>query len=127
MFKKFFILLFLFIIGSSTVYARGFDMNFPLSGESIANDTLQFYVVKDLYSILSKNYPVCSNYKVVNTQIVHYPYDVKKKNNKYIDGYWQELWTVSCCGKLIQIPVTFHINKKETKYEIDKNILRQEK
>ncbi len=126
MFKKFLIILFFFISCGVSASGRGFDMNFPLSGESIANNTLQFYVVKDLYSILSKKYPVCSDYKVVNTQIIHYPYDVKKKNNKYIDGYWQELWTVNCCGKLLQIPVTFHINKKETVFEIDKNILRQE-
>ncbi len=99
-------------------------MNFPLEGNSIANNTLQYYVVKDIYKLTSKLNPMCSNHEITNTQVVHYPYDVKKKNNKYVKGYWKELWTVNSCGKKVQIPVSFYINNKSTTYILEDSFLK---
>lgn len=101
------------------VYARGYDMNLPLPGNSIANDKLQFEVVNDIYERSIKKYPACTDYKIINTQIVHYPYDVKKKKGKYISGYWKEMWSVKACDRVFQVPLTFYLNKKKTTYVID--------
>lgn len=105
--------------------ASSYDMSLPLEGNSIANDSLQFIVLKELYPITSKLNPLCIKHKVTNTQIVHYPYDVKKKNGKYVKGYWKELWTVDYCGQKVQVPVTFQINKNSTDFEIDDNLILQ--
>ncbi len=96
-----------------------YDMNTPVEGDSIANDTLQFNVINQLYKKLSVLNSTCYDYSIKNTQLLHYPYDVKKKNNKYVKGYWKELWTVDICGSYVQIPITFYINEKETEFKID--------
>lgn len=94
-------------------------MSTPVEGNSIANDTLQYEVVKKIYENLSVKIPTCSDFNIKTTQVLHYPYDVKKKNNKYISGYWKELWTVDTCKKYTQIPVTFYIHRKNTTFVID--------
>ncbi|MCD7879834.1 MAG: hypothetical protein LUG16_07880 [Candidatus Gastranaerophilales bacterium] len=101
-------------------------MKIPVEGDSIANDSLQFYTRKEMYSFLTELYPSCTEFSVKDTQVIHYPYDVKKKNNKYIKGYWKELWSIDSCGKVTQIPVTFHIGKKETQFYIEKNLILPE-
>ncbi len=119
--KKIIIILLLCIINiHSTVFANVYSSSVPVEGMSIASDELQLKLLKDIYQITLKLNPLCSNQKVVNTQIIHFPYDVKKKNNKYVEGYWKELWSIDYCGQKVQIPVTFIITKKETLYKIDK-------
>lgn len=117
--QKLFAVCLILILGNSARAAGGYDMNTPLLGDSIASDSLQFTVVKDLYSILSSKMPYCFDYYISDTQIVHYPYDVKKKKGKYIKGYWKELWSVNACGKIIQVPLTFYIDGKNTDYFFD--------
>lgn len=112
-----FVLSLLFTVNSA--YAV-YDMTVPLEGNSIANDTLQSQVLKDIYPLSAKMNPVCLDHRVVNTQLIHYPYDVVKKNNKYVKGYWKELWTIEYCGKRLQVPITFKINKKTITYTIEK-------
>ena len=110
------------IITAGISYARGYDMNFPLPGESIANDSLQFEVVKDLYKTSAKKYPACLNFNISNTQIVHYPHDVVKKKGKFVAGYWKEIWSVKACDNVYQVPLTFYITKKKVKYAVDDGI-----
>ena len=117
--KRLFIILCLFLIGMSA-NARGFDFNFPLPGNSIANDTLQYNVLKKVYLMSEKDYPLCSDYKVTDTQLIHGPYDVVKKNDKYIKGYWKEIWTFDACSQKFQIPLTFYIKKSGTIFAIEK-------
>ncbi len=100
--------------------ARGFDFNFPLPGNSIANDALQYNVLKKVYLMSEKDYPLCSDYKVTDTQLIHGPYDVVKKNDKYIKGYWKEIWTFDACSQKFQIPLTFYIKKSGTIFAIEK-------
>jgi len=117
--NKLIIVIFILVITTGISFARGYDFNLPLPGESIANDKLQFNVVKELYEITSKKYPACLNYNISNTQIIHYPHDVVKKKGKYVSGYWRELWSVKACDSVYQVPVTFTIHKKKTTYHID--------
>ena len=70
------------MITTGISHARGFDFNFPLHGDSIANDKLQFKIVKKIYKNAYQNYPACYDFKIKDTQIVHYPYDVIKKLEK---------------------------------------------
>lgn len=121
--KKLTLLLITLTILSSNAFAQNYDFNFPLIGESIANDKLQYDVVKKIYRDTAKIYPACTSFKVKNTQIVHYPYDVEKKKGKYVSGYWKELWSIKACDKTIQIPITFYINKKKTTFIYDKTVL----
>ncbi len=102
-----------------------YNMNTPVEGASIANDILQFNVMKRIYENLSVKNPSCYAYSIKNTQVLHYPYDVKKKNNKYVKGYWQELWTVDVCGSYMQIPVLFYINGDKTDFKIDESFLQK--
>ena len=97
-----------------------YDFNLPLSGNSIANDTLQYYVLKTIYRDAIKEYPACTDFKIKDTQIVHYPYDVVKKKDKYIKGYWKEIWTVNACNNAFQVPLTFIIHKNKTDFIIEK-------
>ena len=117
------LIVFIIMLSGCLSYAQGYDMSVPIEGNSIANDTLQSKVLKDIYSITSKLNPVCLNHKVIDTQVLHYPYNVVKKDNKYIKGYWKELWTVDYCGEKVQIPVTFTINKKKTYYTVDEGMI----
>lgn len=117
--KKILCLVTFLSLTAGVVFARGYDMNFPLAGESIANDNLQHEVTTKIYQIATKKYPMCSNYNITNTQLVHYPYDVKKKNGKYITGYWKEIWSVKACDDTFQVPLTFYLNKKGARYHID--------
>ncbi len=120
--KKFLYIILLLFVTSGASFARGYDMNFPLPGESIANDRLQFEVVQDLYKEAAKKYPACLNFNVSNTQIVHYPHDVVKKKGKFVSGYWKEIWSVKACDNVYQVPLTFYIKKKTVKYAVEDGI-----
>lgn len=107
------------MILQSAIANEMYDMSTPLEGQSIASDSLQIKVLKDLYPIAAKKNSLCTNFKISDTQLLHPPYDVVKKKGEYVKGYWKELWTVDYCGEKIQIPVSFKINKKNTYYSID--------
>ena len=92
----------------------------PLKGQSIASDELQRKVLKDVYDIAFMQNSLCTNFRVSDTQLLHLPYDVVKKKNKYIKGYWKELWTVDVCGAKIQVPVNFTINREKVYYSVEK-------
>lgn len=117
--KNFSLIFFSLIITAGISYARGFDLNFPLHGDSIASDKLQFKIVKQIYKNAAQNYPACTNFNISDTQIVHYPYDVIKKDGKFVAGYWKEIWTVKACDTFYQVPLTFYIRKKRTDFVID--------
>lgn len=117
--KNLFLIVFCLIVTASISYARGFDLNFPLNGNSIASDKLQFKIVKKIYRNAAQNYPACTNFSIKDTQIVHYPYDVVKKDGKFVSGYWKEIWTVNACEEYYQVPLTFYIKKNGTDFLID--------
>ncbi len=120
--KKFLLLIMFLFITTGISYARGYDMNFPLPGESIANDSLQFEVVKELYRASAKKYPACLDFNITNTQVVHYPHDVVKKKGKFVSGYWKEIWSVKACDNVYQVPLTFYIKKRSVKYAVEDGI-----
>jgi hypothetical protein len=117
MIKQIFLLIVIFLFTSSSSFAY-FDISTPVEGNSIANDTLQFQVIKSIYENLSKHNSTCSDFKIKTTQVLHEPYDVKKKNNKYVKGYWNELWSVDVCGVTKQLPVTFYIKNQTTTFKV---------
>ncbi len=118
---KILIILFVMLCFCSFADAKGFDMNLPLPGKSIANDTLQLNVINKIYKDALKDFSSCSDFSIIDTQIVHYPYDVVKKNNKYKKGYWKEIWILNACGVKKQIPLTFYINNYKTTFSLDMN------
>lgn len=119
-FNKLIILILAIFLTLNIVQAKGFKLSVPLEGDSIANDTMQFNAVTDIYSKLIKLYPTCYDFSVENTQVMHFPYDVKKKNDKFIAGYWKEMWNINACGKTVQVPITFYIKRNGTVYVIEK-------
>lgn len=122
--KKLILLILCFLVTTLSVNAH-YDMNTPVEGDSIANDELQFLVIKSLYKTLAPQTAACSDFSIYNTQLLHYPYDVKKdKRGNYVKGYWKELWTVNACGTKRQFPVTFNIKKKKTTFQIDSYFLQ---
>ena len=122
--KKLFIIIFCTIFICLKANAH-YDMNTPVEGASIANNELQFQVIKTLYKAVAPTATTCTDYSIYNTQLLHYPYDVKKdKRGNYVKGYWKELWTVDTCGTKRQFPVTFTIKKKKTNYQIDSYFLK---
>lgn len=120
--KKILIALIIILILPVLAYARVTIYNTPLQGESIASNYLQYKVLKKIYKQAVKSIKSCNNFQIVNTQIIHYPYDTKKdkNNDKYVSGYWQELWTLNACSEVIQIPITFYIFKNKTQFVLDK-------
>lgn len=119
--KLLYILFSLFLCQSAFAY----DMSLPVEGQSIANDSLQYQVLNVIYPITAKLNPLCTEHKVSNTQVIHYPYNVKKKKGKYIAGYWKELWSVNYCGKTVQVPVTFQIKKNKILFNIEEDMILQ--
>lgn len=122
--KKILVLLVTIFLSGIKSYSY-FDMSTPVEGNSIASDSLQYEVVKKIYETISVKIPTCSNFNIKTTQVLHYPYDAKKKNDKYISGYWKELWTIDTCNKYTQIPITFYIHKNKTTFSIDKFFLSE--
>ncbi len=120
MLKRLFTIFIMLFVSADISNAVEYDFNLPLSGDSIANDTLQYNVLKQIYSDSIKEYPACTDFKIKNTQIVHYPYDVVKKKDKYIKGYWKEIWTLNACNSTFQVPLTFIIHKNNTDFIIEK-------
>ena len=117
------ILLFLIQITFIPFANSYYDMSTPVEGESIANDALQKKVIGKIYKEISPQMLTCSNFSIENTQILHYPYDIKKKKNKIIKGYWKELWTLNACNEIRQIPITFYIDYNNTTFNIDEYFL----
>ncbi len=118
------ILIFTLLISFPLSSFSYYDMNTPVEGQSIANNELQFSVIKALYKSVAPKVVTCSDLSVSNTQLIHYPYDVKKdKRGNYVKGYWKELWTVDACGQKQQFPVSFYIKKKKTTFQIDSYFL----
>ncbi len=117
--KKIIILIFIFMLLPLDAISSGYDVSVPVNGDSIASDSLQISVINDIYSKLSKQFPYCFDFSISDSQIVHYPYDVKKEKGKYIKGNWKELWSVNTCGTITQIPVTFIIKGGNTAYIIE--------
>lgn len=117
--KNLLLCLIIFFLSSNSFAYDVYDMSTPLKGQSIATDALQKKVLKSVYPIALQRNSLCTNFKIIDTQLLHYPYDVEKKKNKIINGYWKELWTVDSCGHKMQVPITFTINKKKTYFSID--------
>ena len=123
--KKLLLIAFIFFVSACNQGLAHYDLSVPVEGGTIANNELQFLVIQKAYKILAPKVPTCSDFHISNTQILHYPYDVKKnKKGQYIKGYWEELWTVNACGSSKQLPVTFYIKKRATQFQIDTNALQ---
>ena len=125
--KKFFLNLILItaLLFISQDCKCAYNMSVPAEGDSIADNELQSDVMKKLYKSFSLKNPSCLDFSIKDTVLLHEPYDVKKKNGKYIEGYWEELWTINICGKNKQVPVTFYIKKGKTLFKINEYFLTE--
>lgn len=122
--KKVFLITFLLIV-CPCVFAKGYEMKLPVEGNSIANDALQFNVMTEIYKYLSLKNPSCYDYSIFDTQIIQYPYEVKKKDGVYKKGYWKELWTIDVCKHKVQVPVSYSIKKSGTAFKIENKFYTQ--
>ncbi|MBQ9245743.1 hypothetical protein IJ182_05700 [bacterium] len=121
---RFYLIIISFLFINLSAYSY-YDMTTPVEGESIANNELQFLVIKKAYKVLAPKNPTCTDYHVKNTQLLHYPYDVKKnKKGKYVKGYWEEIWSFDACGQVKQLPIKFYIKKNNTVFETDDSLLQ---
>lgn len=120
--KKIISLLALIIFLMLPTEARIYDLSVPLEGNSIVSDQLQFRMATELISDMTKVMPSCTEICIEDTQIVHYPYDTKTKNGRYVKGYWKEIWTINACNTKVQMPITFRIKKNKIKYEYQNKI-----
>lgn len=115
--KKFYLLLIVFLFTSICVLAKEkFDISFPLKGESIASPQLQYDSMMAVIPIASQYNKRCQSYSLADTKLVHGIKKGKVKDNKYIEGYWKESWTVNRCSQQVVVPILFTLDGKGGAY-----------
>lgn len=95
-----------------------YNIKIPLKGESIASQRLQYDTLPGVISVASVYNKNCKSYSIPYTKL---DFGIKEgvvKNNKYVEGYWQETWTVNRCSMKVDIPVMFVLDGKGGAYYI---------
>lgn len=85
--------------------------NLPLPGGTLGNEKLQYDTLMPVYTMAQIKVQDCQKYSVTDTKVTKQPYDLKTENGAYIDGKWEELWTVSACGKKVYVPIRFVLDR----------------
>ena len=119
--KKLSLLLVFYLLSFSYAYAKPkFDITLPLKGETQASIRLQYDTLMAVIASASLFNTRCNSYSIVDTKLVHGIKDAKIKDNKYIEGYWEELWIMNRCSQQIAIPILFTLDGKGgTYYQIN--------
>ena len=120
-------LLILPIVLSNNCIASDFNYNVPLPGGSIANSKLQYDTIMPVYASVGTIARKCQKMRIVNTQVIITPYDLKIQNNKTVGGKWEELWTVEACSKQYDVPVKFVLDPTGATYMISPNNIQKRK
>lgn len=85
--------------------------NLPLPGGTLGNEKLQYDTLMPVYTMAQIKVQDCQKYSVTDTKVTKQPYDLKTENGAYVDGKWEELWTVSACGKKVYVPIRFVLDR----------------
>ena len=97
--------------------------NLPLPGGTLGNEKLQYDTLMPVYTMAQIKVQDCQKYSVTDTKVTKQPYDLKTENGAYIDGKWEELWTVSACGKKVYVPIRFVLDRTGATWAIsEKNV-----
>lgn len=116
MFRLYFTL-FIVIFASLSVWAEPkFDIEIPLPGESIASKQLQYDTLFAVLPCAGRYNKKCQSFSILDTKLVHNIKDGVIKDNRYVEGYWQEIWTVKRCSQQVDVPITFVLDGKGGTY-----------
>lgn len=113
----------LLFIGTSALAKPELSYNLPLPGGTLGNEKLQYDTLMPVYTMAQIKVQDCGKFYVSNTKVTKQPYDLKTENGAYVDGKWEELWTVSACGKKVYVPVRFILDRTGATWAIgEKNV-----
>lgn len=101
---------------ASACSASSLDMKVPLKGGSVANTKLQYDTLMPVYTAVGTFVDGCKNMSVFDTKVTKEPYDLKQENGTYVDGKWEELWSVNACGAEVAVPVKFVLDPTGATY-----------
>lgn len=102
-------------------FAQGYDVNLPLSGESIANHKLQYDTLRSVYMAVGIKTNNCGNMKVVNTKVTKQPYNIRYRGQQAVSGDWEELWSINACSEIYNVPVKFILDETGASYVVSPN------
>lgn len=111
----------LLLVGSVAIAQPEFSYKLPLPGGSLGNTQLQYDTLMPVYVIAKSKIPNCPRYSVTDTKVIKEPYELKTKNGAYVDGKWDELWTISACNKNIYVPIKFILDANGTTWSISES------
>ncbi len=101
----------LLFCGAAAFAKPELSYNLPLPGGTLGNEKLQYDTLMPVYTMAQIKVQDCQKYSVTDTKVTKQPYDLKTENGAYIDGKWEELWTVSACGKKVYVPIRFVLDR----------------
>lgn len=101
----------LLFCGAAAFAKPELSYNLPLPGGTLGNEKLQYDTLMPVYTMSQIKVQDCPKYSVTDTKVTKQPYDLKTENGAYIDGKWEELWTVSACGKKVYVPIRFVLDR----------------
>ena len=99
-------------------FAKSYNTNVPLPGESVANQKLQYDTLMSVYMAVGTQVANCENMKVVNTKVTKQPYNLKYRGQQVVGGLWEELWSVNACSKIYDVPIKFILDETGASYVI---------
>lgn len=113
----------LLFCGAAAFAKPELSYNLPLPGGTLGNEKLQYDTLMPVYTMAQIKVQDCQKYSVTDTKVTKQPYDLKTENGAYVDGKWEELWTVSACGKKVYIPIRFVLDRTGATWAIsEKNV-----
>ena len=101
----------LLFCGAAAFAKPELSYNLPLPGGTLGNEKLQYDTLMPVYTMAQIKVQDCQKYSVTDTKVTKQPYDLKTENGAYVDGKWEELWTVSACGKKVYVPIRFVLDR----------------
>ena len=121
---KKFVFIFCFLLGiilsAGIVLAKTtYNMRVPLPGASKASTKLQTDALLSVYTAASIKAPNCNKFSIYDTAILRQPYDLIKKDDKFVSGFWEEQWAVRACGQNVYVPIEFIIEPEGTTFVIE--------
>ncbi len=108
----------LLVLGNAVIAKPEFSYKLPLPGGTLGNTKLQYDTLMPVYLVAESKVPNCPQYSVTDTKVLKEPYGLKRKNGAYVDGKWEEIWTVSACNKEVHVPIQYILNQTGTTWAV---------
>ncbi|BAY08466.1 hypothetical protein [Calothrix sp. NIES-2098] len=91
-----------------------------LPGDSLADCILQRDTLNTIAMIEFVTDEQCQNHRIVNTEVIEPPHDIKLENGVPRQASWVERWTVDRCGTLVPYRTKFTSDRqKGTDFEVN--------